>query len=73
MLLLLTPSVETGGILVPRVFVLMTGHEGEGSGVENKLSGRVSGRQNRHRGQTSEHAQCTRTRSPAAKISRAKI
>ena len=35
-----TPSVETGGILVPRVFVLMTDHEGEGSGVENKLSGR---------------------------------
>ena len=27
----------------------------------------------RHRGQTQEHAQCTRTRSPAAKISRAKI
>ena len=26
-----------------------------------------------HRGQTQEHAQCTRTRSPAAKISRAKI
>ena len=26
-----------------------------------------------HCGQTSEHAQCTRTRSPAAKISRAKI
>ena len=30
-----------------------------------------SGRVNR--GQTQEHAQCTRTRSPAAKISRAKI
>ena len=28
---------------------------------------------NTHRGQTQEHAQCTRTRSPAAKISRAKI
>ena len=28
---------------------------------------------NLHRGQTQEHAQCTRTRSPAAKISRAKI
>ena len=26
-----------------------------------------------NRGQTQEHAQCTRTRSPAAKISRAKI
>ena len=26
-----------------------------------------------HRGQTQEHAQCTRTRSPAAKIFRAKI
>ena len=26
-----------------------------------------------HRGQTLKHAQCTRTRSPAAKISRAKI
>ena len=34
------------------------------------LSGASSGE---HRGQTSEHAQCTRTRSPAAKISRAKI
>ena len=26
-----------------------------------------------NRGQTQEHAQCTRTRSPAAKISRAKF
>ena len=29
--------------------------------------------QDLHRGQTQEHAQCTRTRSPAATISRAKI
>ena len=31
---------ETGGIFVPRVFALMADHEGEGSGVENKLLGR---------------------------------
>ena len=34
------PRAETGGIFVPRVFAFMTDHEGEGSGVENKLSGR---------------------------------
>ena len=28
---------ETGGILVPRVFALITDHECEGSGVENEL------------------------------------
>lgn len=33
------PRAETGGIFVPRVFVLMTDHEGKGSGVENKLLG----------------------------------
>ena len=31
------PRAETGGILVPRIFALMTDHEGEGSGVENEL------------------------------------
>ena len=34
------PRTETGGIFVTRVFALMTDHEGEGSGVENKLLGR---------------------------------
>ena len=34
------PCAETGGIFVPRVFAFMTDHEGEGSGVENKLLGR---------------------------------
>ena len=34
------PRAETGGILVPRIFALMTDHEGEGSGVENELSRR---------------------------------
>ena len=34
------PRAETGGIFVTRVFALMTDHEGEGSGVENKLLGR---------------------------------
>ena len=36
------PRAETGGIFVPRVFALMTDHEGEGSGVEDKLLGRQS-------------------------------
>ena len=31
---------ETGGIFVPRVFADITDHEGEGSGVKNKLLGR---------------------------------
>ena len=34
------PRAETGGIFVARVFALITDHEGEGSGVENKLLGR---------------------------------
>ena len=34
------PRAETGGIFVPRDPALMTDHEGEGSGVENKLLGR---------------------------------
>ena len=34
------PRAETGGIFVPRVFALMTDHEGEGSGIKNKLLGR---------------------------------
>ena len=35
------PRVETGGILIPRVFeALMTDHETEGSWVGNELSGR---------------------------------
>ena len=34
------PRAETGGIFVPRVFALITDHEGEGYGVENKLLGR---------------------------------
>ena len=34
------PRAETGGIFVPRVLALRTNHEGEGSGVENKLLGR---------------------------------
>ena len=29
------PRAETGGILVPRIFALMTDHEGEGSGAES--------------------------------------
>ena len=29
------PRAETGGIFVPRIFALMTDHEGEGSGVES--------------------------------------
>ena len=33
------PRAETGGIFVPRVFAFMTDHDGEGSGVENKLLG----------------------------------
>ena len=28
---------ETGGIFVPRVFAFKTDHEGEGSGIKNKL------------------------------------
>ena len=31
------PRAATGGILVPRIFALMTDHEGKGSGVENEL------------------------------------
>ena len=34
------PRAETGENLVPRIFALMTDHEGEGSGVENELSRR---------------------------------
>ena len=34
------PRAESGGIFVPRVLALRTNHEGEGSGVENKLLGR---------------------------------
>ena len=30
------PRAETRGVLVPRVFALMTDHESEGSGVENE-------------------------------------
>ena len=33
------PRTETRGILVLRVFVLMTDHKSEGSGVENELWG----------------------------------
>ena len=29
------PRAESGGIFVPRVFALMTDHEGEGSGIKN--------------------------------------
>ena len=31
------PRVKTTGILIPRVFEIMTDHESEGSGVENEL------------------------------------
>ena len=31
------PRAETGGILVPRIFALMTDHEEEGPGVENEF------------------------------------
>ena len=33
------PRAETRGILVPRVFALMTDQESEGSGLENELWG----------------------------------
>ena len=33
------PRAETRGILVPRVFALMTDQESEGSGLENELRG----------------------------------
>ena len=29
------PRAESGGIFVPRVFALMTDHEGEGAGIKN--------------------------------------